>query len=111
MKIENLFLKRKDKRYYDTDYEVSKVKIFISNFKDRQLRKLEKKSNKKIKEKENKIKELEDEIKKNKTSINKLKCISCQKCFTKIQRMKNIQSKIKPTKIGKQPRTTYYFWV
>ena len=42
-------------RGYDTDYEVSKVQIFISNFKDRQLKKLEKKSNKKIKEKENKI--------------------------------------------------------
>ena len=40
---------------YDTDYEVSKVQIFIDNFKDRQLQKLEKKSNKKIKEKENKI--------------------------------------------------------
>ena len=47
--------------------------------------------------------------KKIKTSINKLKCISCQKCFTKIQKMKNIQSKIKPIKIGKQSRTTHCF--
>ena len=43
-------------RDYDTDYEVSKIQTFISKFKDRQLKKLEKESNKKIKE-------LEDEIK------------------------------------------------
>ena len=88
MKVENLFLKRKKEevlekklgckfirintsdaeRGYDTDYEVSKVQIFITNFKDRQLKKLEKKSNKKIKEKENKIYELE-EIKKIKLQL------------------------------------------
>ena len=76
MKVENLFLKRKKEevlekklgckfirintsdaeRGYDTDYEVSKIQTFISKFKDRQLKKLEKESNKKIKE-------LEDEIK------------------------------------------------
>ena len=76
MKVDNLFLKRKDKRYkkkklgckfirintsdaergYDTNYKVSKIQTFISKFKDRQLKKLEKESNKKIKE-------LEDEIK------------------------------------------------
>ena len=38
---------------YDTDYEVSKIQIFISNFK----------------EKKNKIKELEDEIKKLKLQL------------------------------------------
>ena len=43
------------------------------------------------------------------TSINKLKCLSCKKCFTKIQRMKNIQSKIKPIKVGKQSKTTNCF--
>ena len=48
------------KKGYDTDYEVSKIQIFISEFKD-----------KKVKEKGHKIKELEDELKKN--------CISCQK--------------------------------
>ena len=32
--------------------------------------------------------------------------MGCQKYFTKIQRMKNIQSKIKPIEIGKQPGTT-----
>ena len=41
------------KRGYDTDYEVSKIQIFISEFKD-----------KKVKEKDHKIKELEDELKK-----------------------------------------------
>ena len=57
--------------------------------------------------KENKIKELEDNIKKIKTSINKSKCISCQKCFTKLKRMKNTQSQIKPIKFGKELRTTH----
>ena len=51
-------------RNYDKGYEVSKIKTFISKLKDRQLRKIEKESNKKIEEKENKIKELEGEIKK-----------------------------------------------
>ena len=50
-------------RSYDTDYKVSKIKTFISKFKARQLKKLEKESNKKIKEKEKKIKELKDKIK------------------------------------------------
>ena len=54
------------KRGYDTDYEVSKIQILISKFKE-----------KKLKEKESKIKEPEDKIKKIKTSINKSKCISC----------------------------------
>ena len=38
-------------RGYDTDYEVSKIQTFISKFKGRQLKELEKESNKKIKEK------------------------------------------------------------
>ena len=61
------------KRGYDTDYEVSKIQIFISKFKE-----------KKRKEKENKTKELVDEIKKIKTSVNKSKCIRCQKMFYQI---------------------------
>ena len=72
-KAEILFLRRKDKKHqkknlvahfirtntrdgkrgYNTDYEVSKIQIFISNFKE-----------KTVKEKENKIKKLEDKIKK-----------------------------------------------
>ena len=35
--------------------------------------------------------------------------MDCQKHFTKLQKMKNTQSKIKPIKIGKQPGTTYCF--
>ena len=51
-------------RGYDTDYEVSKIQTFISKFKGRQLKELEKESNKKIKEKKkNKIKGLENKIK------------------------------------------------
>ena len=35
--------------------------------------------------------------------------MGCQKHFNKLQKMKNAQSEIKPTKIGKQPGTTYCF--
>ena len=35
--------------------------------------------------------------------------MDCQKHFTKLQKMKNTQSKIKPIKIGKQSGTTYCF--
>ena len=47
--------------------------------------------------------------KKIKTSINRSKCISCQKCFTKLQTMKNTQSKVKPIKSRKELRATYCF--
>ena len=33
--------------------------------------------------------------------------MDCQKSFTKLRRMKNTQSKIKPIKTGKKPGTTY----
>ena len=33
--------------------------------------------------------------------------MDCQKYFTKIQKMKNMQSEIKPIKIGKIPRAMY----
>ena len=33
--------------------------------------------------------------------------MNCQKCFTKLQKMKNTQPKINPIKIGKRPGTTY----
>ena len=46
------------KKDYDTDYDVSKIQIFITNFKEN-----------KIKEKEDRIKELEDEIKKLKLQL------------------------------------------
>ena len=48
------------KEGYNADYEASRVQTFISNFKSRELKKIEKESNKKIKE-------LEDKIKKTKT--------------------------------------------
>ena len=35
--------------------------------------------------------------------------MGCQNNFTKIQRMKNTQSEIKPIKIGERPGTTYRF--
>ena len=76
---ETLFLRRKDKKRqkkklgrkfirintskrYDEDYEIGRIQTFISKFKNRQLGKLEKKSNKRIKE-------LEDEIKKIKLQL------------------------------------------
>ena len=58
MLTETLFLRRKDKKFqknnlivnlleltqegYDRDYEVSRIQTFISEFKDKQLKKLEK---------------------------------------------------------------------
>ena len=68
MLAETLFLRKKDKKHrrklgckfirintskevYDADYEASRIQIFISKFKDRQLRKI----NKKLKELEGKI--------------------------------------------------------
>ena len=33
--------------------------------------------------------------------------INCQKHFTKLQKMKNVESKIKPIKTGKELGTTY----
>ena len=48
------------KEGYNADYEASRVQTFISNFKSRELKKIEKESNKTIKE-------LEDKIKKTKT--------------------------------------------
>ena len=44
-------------------------------------------------------------------SFNKIKVfkMDCQKYFTKIQRMKNTKSKIKPIKIGNKRGTTYCF--
>ena len=33
--------------------------------------------------------------------------MDCQKCFTKLQKMKNTQSKIKPIKFGKELGKTY----
>ena len=76
---DTLFLRRKDKKRwerklgckfiwintskrYDEDYEIGRIQTFISKFKNRQLGKLEKKSNKRIKE-------LEDEIKKIKLQL------------------------------------------
>ena len=35
--------------------------------------------------------------------------MGCEKHFTKLQKMKNTQSEIKPIKIGKRPGTTYCF--
>ena len=74
------------KKCYDTDYEVSKIQTFIIEFK------------------ENKIKELEDEMKK-KLTIKVYKLF--KKCFTKLQKMKYAQSKIKPIKTGKELGATY----
>ena len=35
--------------------------------------------------------------------------MDCQKCFAKLQKMKNTQSEVKPIKIGKRPGITYCF--
>ena len=45
-------------KHYNEDYAIGRIETFISKFKDRQLKKLEKESNEKIKELQYKIKEL-----------------------------------------------------
>ena len=62
------------KEGYDANYEIGRIQAFISKFKNRQLRKLEKESIKKIKE-------LEDETKKTKTLIDKLNHSIKAKCL------------------------------
>ena len=52
------FIKINTGKHYDEDYETGRLQSFVSEFKDIQLKKLEKESNKKIKELEDKIKEL-----------------------------------------------------
>ena len=56
------------------------------------------------------INKIAEDFKKNSCSgkIKRIKMI-CQKHFTKLQKMKNTQSEIKPIKIGKRPGTTYCF--
>ena len=75
VKVENLFLRRKDKKHqknngckfirintsdarrgYDKDYEVIKMQIFISKFKDEKIKEIEKESSKLKKEKKRKNK-------------------------------------------------------
>ena len=43
------FIRITGSKHYDEDYEIGRMQSFISEFKDRQLKKLEKESNKKIK--------------------------------------------------------------
>ena len=52
------FISINTSKRYDEDYEIGRTETFISKFKDRQLKKLEKESNKRIKELEDEIKEL-----------------------------------------------------
>ena len=56
------------------------------------------------------INKITEDFEKNSRSdkIKRIKTI-CQKHFTKLQKMKNTQSEIKPIKIGKRPGTTYCF--
>ena len=50
------------KEGYNADYEASRVEAFIGNFKNRELKKIEKESNKKIKQLENERKKLKLEL-------------------------------------------------
>ena len=45
-------------KHYNEDYASGRIERFISKFKDRQLKKLEKESNEKIKDREDEVKEL-----------------------------------------------------
>ena len=65
------FIRINTSKGYD---EIDRIQTIISKFKNRQLRKLEKESNKEIKD-------LEDKIKKNKTSIDKSNHSIKSKCL------------------------------
>ena len=52
---------------------------------------------------------LELEVKSNHSIKIKVFKLGCQKHFTKLQKMKNTKSKIKPIKVGKQSVTMYCF--
>ena len=56
------------------------------------------------------INEIDEDFEKNSCSdkIKRIKTI-CQKCFTKLQKIKNTQWELKPKKIGKRPGTTCCF--
>ena len=63
------------KEIFDVDYEVSRIQVFISQFKDNEIKKGDNKNKKlenEIKEKDNKNKELEDEIEKLKLQLANL---------------------------------------
>ena len=91
------------KKDYDTDYDVSKIQIFISEFKDKKIKQKENT----IKEKDNTRKGLEDELKKMKLQLTNQSVLVFKKCFAKLQKMKKTQLKIKPIKFGKELGTTY----
>ena len=57
-KLNCKFIRINTNKRYDEDYEIVRTETFISKFKDRKLKKLEKESNEKIKELEEEIKEL-----------------------------------------------------
>ena len=57
-KLNCKFIRINTNKRYDEDYEIVRTETFISKFKDRKLKKLEKESNEKIKELEDEIKEL-----------------------------------------------------
>ena len=62
-------------RGYDTDYEVSKIQTFISKFKDRQLKKIRKRTKQKNKRKRKQNKQTRRRNKKLETLINNSKCL------------------------------------
>ena len=61
------------KEGYNADYETNRVQAFISNFKNRELKKLEKESNKKMKKVKEENKELKGKNKELKDGINEIK--------------------------------------
>ena len=71
------------KRSYDTDYQLSKIQIFTSEFKDKKDKKRQK------------IKELEDEIKENENTIKENE----NKIKEKDKKIKELQEEIKKLKL------------
>ena len=60
------FIRINASKRYDEDYETGRIQAFISKFKNRQLKKLERELNKNIKKLEEEIKEMK--LKPNKTT-------------------------------------------
>ena len=104
------------------DFDINKLINQIYEHISQPNKKLEKEKEVETKKLKNKIKEQENKIEEQKSKFAKelLSCVSSismsakhiqyfvKKILPTLQNMKNTQSKIKPIKIGKEPRTTYY---
>ena len=73
-KLNHEFIRINTSKRYDENYEIGRIETFTSKFKDRQFKKLEKESNKKIKKTRRRNKRIKTSTDKSNHSI-KLKCL------------------------------------